>query len=58
MSTITLTRHSIEVSFILPEKVAGLVRDQSIPRSAITDVTIVDDGLTATKGQHKKRRYR
>lgn len=50
MSKITLTPDNLEVSFTLAEKIAGLVRDQTIPRSAITDVTIVDDGLSATKG--------
>lgn len=50
MSTITLTPDTIEVSFTTAEKVAGLVRDQSIPRSLVTDVTVVDDGLSATKG--------
>jgi len=50
MSTITLTPDTIEVCFSTVEKVAGLVRDQSIPRSAVTDATVIDDGLTATKG--------
>ena len=50
MSTITLTPDTIEVSFTAAEKLVGLVRDQSIPRSSVTDVTVVDDGLSATKG--------
>ena len=50
MSTITLTPDTIEVTFTTAEKVAGLVRDQSIPRSSITEVTVVDDGLSATRG--------
>lgn len=51
MSTITLTPDTVEVSFTAAEKVAGLVRDQSIPRSAITAATAIDDGLSATDGK-------
>ena len=50
MSKITLTPDDIEVSFTRAERITGLVRDQTIPRSAVTDVTIIDDGLSATKG--------
>ena len=37
MSTVTLTRDTIEVSFTAVEKGAGLVHNQSIPRVAVTD---------------------
>ena len=50
MSSITLTPDHLEITFTASEKVAGLVRDQSIPRSAITAVEVVDDGLRATEG--------
>lgn len=50
MSSITVTDRTVEVRFTRREKVAGLLRDVSIPRSAITDVTVVDDGVEAVQG--------
>jgi len=50
VSSITLTPDTIEVSFTRGEKIGGLVRDQSFLRSAVTTVSVVDDGLAAAKG--------
>lgn len=50
MSEITITDDRIEVRFTRLEQLAGLVRDQSIPRAAITDVQLVPDGIRGASG--------
>jgi hypothetical protein len=50
MTTITLHLDSLSVSFTRAEKVAGLIRDQRVPLSAVRAVDVVPDGLAATHG--------
>jgi len=50
MATITVNPTQLDITFTAAERIGGLVRDQSIPRSAITSVDVVDDGYSATRG--------
>jgi hypothetical protein len=50
MPSTHLTADSIEIRFSTWEKIAGLVRDIRVPRTAVTGVEVVPDGLTATRG--------
>lgn len=50
MATITVTPTHLDITFTTAEKIGGLVRDQSIPRSAISSIDVVDDGYAATRG--------
>jgi len=50
MATITVTPTHLNITLTIAEKVAGLVRDQAIPRSSISSVEVVDDGYAATTG--------
>ena len=50
MATITVSPTQIDISFTTAEKIGGLVRDQSVPRTAISSVEAVDDGYAATRG--------
>ena len=50
MTTINLTGDRIRIEFRLWEKVAGLVRDQDIPVSAVRSATVAPDGLAAARG--------
>jgi hypothetical protein len=53
MSIMTSTRvqgHTLKVSFTLAEKIAGLLRDQDIPLSAVRAAEVVPDGLAAARG--------
>jgi hypothetical protein len=50
MTTITLTPSTLSVSFTRGEKVAGLLRDQQVPRTAVVSAEVVPDGLAALRG--------
>lgn len=50
MSTIEVTDTHVEIHFTWGERIAGMVRDQRFPRSAITAVELVHDPISATKG--------
>jgi hypothetical protein len=50
MTTIILHPDSLSLSFTRAEKVAGLIRDQRVPLSAVRAVDVVPDGLAATRG--------
>lgn len=50
MATITSTPTTLSVTFTTFEKVAGLLRDISVPRSAVAAVTVEPDGIRAAKG--------
>lgn len=50
MSAVVVTDSHVEIHFTRGEKVGGLVRDQRIPRTAVTDATVVTDPVGATSG--------
>jgi hypothetical protein len=50
MTTILIHDDTLTVSFTFAEKVAGLLRNQQIPLSAVRDVEMVPDGLAAARG--------
>jgi hypothetical protein len=50
MTTITVDAMSFHVTFTTAEKIAGLIRDQHVPLSAVRAVEVVPDGLAATRG--------
>ncbi len=50
MATIETTDVEVRVRFTRREKLAGLIRDIDVPRSAVTDVTVEPDGLAAVRG--------
>ena len=50
MATITSTPTTLSVTFSTYEKVAGLLRDISIPRTTVASVTVEADGIKAAKG--------
>lgn len=50
MATIELTPTTLTVRFTAAEHVAGLIRDVTVPRSAVTAVTVEDDGVRAVRG--------
>ena len=50
MTTIAVHDSMLTVAFTTTEKVAGLLRDQHIPLSAIRAVDVVPDGLAAVRG--------
>jgi hypothetical protein len=50
MATITLTPQTLSVCFSRGEKVAGLLRSQRVPVSAVVRAEVVPDGLTAARG--------
>ena len=50
MSTIVITEDSLTVRPTALDRVAGLIRAQVVDRSAITDVDVVEDGLSAARG--------
>lgn len=50
MAMITSTPTTLSVTFSRYEKVAGLLRDISVPREAIRSVTVEPDGVEAAKG--------
>ncbi|SFL33387.1 hypothetical protein [Geodermatophilus ruber] len=50
MATLRTTPQTLTVSLSRAEKLLGLLRDLEVPRSAVREVTVVPDGLTATRG--------
>lgn len=50
MSTVRIVDDRVEVRLTPAEKVAGLLRDLVVPRSAVTGVEVVDRGLSAPRG--------
>ena len=50
MAMITTTPRALRVTLSRTEKVVGLLRDLEVPRSAVTSVEVVPDGLSATSG--------
>jgi hypothetical protein len=50
MTTARVHDATLTVSFTTAEKIAGLVRDQHIPLSAVRAVEVVPDGLEAARG--------
>ena len=50
MATITSTPTTLSVTFSAYEKVAGLLRDISVPLSSVVSVTVEADGITAARG--------
>ncbi|MFP3712586.1 hypothetical protein [Puerhibacterium sp. TATVAM-FAB25] len=50
MTAITLLPDTLTVAFTRAEKVAGLIRDQHVPLSAVRSVEVVPDGLAAARG--------
>jgi hypothetical protein len=50
MTHVTITPTTVVVRFTRGEKIAGLIADQAVDRRHITSVTVVPDGLAATRG--------
>jgi hypothetical protein len=50
MATLQLTPSTLSVRLTRAEKIAGLLRDVDVPRSAIRSVEVVTDALPATHG--------
>ncbi|MCF6508071.1 hypothetical protein E9549_11735 [Blastococcus sp. MG754426] len=50
MATLQLTPSTLSVHLTPGEKIAGLLRDVAVPRSAITEVEVVGDAVGATRG--------
>ena len=50
MTSILVSDDTLTVRLTPVSKVAGLLRDQVIPRSAVTAVEVVTDGLAAARG--------
>ncbi|MFW3172483.1 hypothetical protein [Geodermatophilus sp. CPCC 206100] len=50
MATITTTSQTVRVTLSRAEKLLGLLRDLEVPRSAVTSVDSVPDGLSAPRG--------
>ena len=50
MSTINVTEDQLTVRLSWLDKALGLLRDQDVPRSAVTSVDVVPDGFAAVRG--------
>lgn len=50
MASLTLTADRLQISQRLPERIAGLHRDLTVPVSAIESVTVPPNGLAAVHG--------
>ena len=50
MTAILVSDDTVTVRLEPVSKIAGLLRDQVIPRSAVTTVEVVTDGLAAARG--------
>lgn len=50
MPTIDITATTLHIRFTGPERVAGLLRDQHLPLTAVTSADVVPDGLAAVHG--------
>lgn len=50
MTKVHVDDSTLTISFTAAERIAGLIRNQSIPLSAVRDVEVVPDGLAAARG--------
>ncbi len=50
MATLQLTDSTLTIRLTRFEKIAGLLRDVEVPRSAVRSVDVVGDALTAARG--------
>ena len=50
MATVQLTTDSLTVRLSRAEKLAGLLRDLTVPLAAVPEVTVVPDGASAVRG--------
>ncbi len=50
MSSVIVSDDTVTVRLSLGSRIAGLLRDQVVPRSAVTGVAVVPDGLAAARG--------
>jgi pimeloyl-ACP methyl ester carboxylesterase len=50
MATLQLNDGTLSVRFTRAEKIGGLVRDVEVPTSAVREVTVVTDALSAARG--------
>lgn len=50
MPSITVNEDTVEVRFSRSEKALGLLRDLTVPRSAIVGAALVEDGRRAVRG--------
>ena len=50
MTTPILTADALHVRFTTAEKLTGLLRDLTVPRSAVVRAEVVRDGLAAARG--------
>lgn len=50
MATLQRTDSTLRLTFTPAEKIAGLVRDLEVPLTAVTDVAVVADPVTAVRG--------
>jgi hypothetical protein len=50
MATLTTTPHTLRLSLSRAEKILGLLRDLEVPRSAVTAVEAVPDGIAGVHG--------
>jgi hypothetical protein len=50
MATLQLTDSTLTVRLTLVEKIAGLLRDVEVPRTAVRAVDVVSEPLTAMRG--------
>ena len=50
MSSIDVSETSLTIHLSPVERVFGVLRDQVVPRSAVTGVEVVPDGLSAVRG--------
>ncbi len=50
MTTILVSDDTLTVRLTRVSRIAGLLRDQVIPRSAVTSAEVVTDGLAAARG--------
>ncbi len=50
MTSITISDDAVRVRLPALSRIAGLLRDQVVPRAAVTSAEVVDDGLVAARG--------
>jgi hypothetical protein len=50
MATVTTTPQTLHVTLTTAEKILGLLRDLTVPRSSVASVEVLPDGLAAARG--------
>lgn len=50
MATIEVTPTTLHIRYTRGEKIGGLLRDLTVPRALVTDVSVEPDGLAAARG--------